>query len=52
MGGFFVAGLESQPEFIIALLGVLPQNKELSVALLLFVTLFVPVLLSYKESQK
>ena len=35
-----------------ALLGVLSQDDGMSVVLLLFVTLFVPVLLWHKESQK
>jgi hypothetical protein len=50
--GFFVAWLEIQFEFVMALLGVLSQNNDMSVVLLLFVTLFVPVLLWRKESQK
>ena len=58
-GGFFcgaicgsVAWLQTQPEFVMALLGVLSQDDGMSVVLLLFVTLFVPVLLWHKESQK
>jgi len=35
-----------------ALLRVLPQHEIVSVVLLLFVTLFVPVLLWHKESLK
>ena len=50
--GFFVAWLEIQFEFVMALLGVLSQSNDMSVVLLLFVTLFVPVLLWRKESQK
>ena len=49
---FFLAVLETQPEFVMALFRVLPQNEIMSVVLLLFVTLFVPVLLWHKESQK
>ena len=52
MGGFFVAWLQTQPEFVVAVLGVLSQHGDMSVVLLLFVTLFVPVLLWHKESQK
>ena len=51
-GGFFVAGLETKPEFVMAVLGVLSQDGNMSVVLLLFVTLFVPVLLWHRESQK
>jgi hypothetical protein len=47
-----VAWLRTQPEFVMALLGVLSQDDDMSVVLLLFVTLFVPVLLWHKESQK
>ena len=47
-----VAWLQTQPEFVMALLGVLSQDDDMSVVILLFVTLFVPVLLWHKESQK
>ena len=50
--GFFMAGLETKPEFVMALFRVLPQNEIMSVVILLFVTLFVPVLLWHKDSQK
>jgi len=50
--GLFVAGLQPQLEFVMAGLGVLSQHGDMSVLLLLFVTLFIPVLLWHKESQK
>ena len=50
--GFFVAWLNTQAEFVMARFGVLAQHIDMSVVLLLFVTLFVPVLLWHKESLK
>ena len=41
-----VAWLQTQPEFVMALLGVLSQDDGMSVVLLLFVILFVPATLA------